>query len=155
MIHPSVYNVQLQIAEAVSRLAAGAQTAERNILNSSSQHGTSNADMEKFYKRVHIKLIELERRRAWLLDQAGTRPSTWSSWEKYGRMPPADRALAIADALGVSVEYLVAGRETPFDFRGSNPLIVQINQQLMAMSEQQQRRVLTVVNTIRLEETPS
>ena len=108
--------------------------------------------MEKFYKRVHIKLIEVERKRSWLLAQADVKPSTWSSWETYGRMPPADRALAIADALGVSVEYLVAGRETPFDFRGSNPLIVQINQQLTEMSEQQLRRVLTVINTIRLEE---
>jgi len=111
--------------------------------------------MDKFYKRVHIKLIELERKRSWLLEQADIKPSTWSSWEKYGRMPPADRALAVADALGVSVEYLVAGRETPFDFRGSNPLIVQINQQLMEMSEQQLRRVLTMVNTLRLEESRS
>ena len=108
--------------------------------------------MEKLYKRVHIKLIELERKRSWLLDQAGIKPSTWSSWEKYGRMPPADRALAIADALGVTVEYLVAGRETPFDFRGRNPVIVQITQALMGVSEAQLRRALTVVNTIRLEE---
>jgi transcriptional regulator with XRE-family HTH domain len=111
--------------------------------------------MDKFYKRVHIKLIELDRKRSWLLEQTGIRPSTWSSWEKYGRMPPADRALAVADALGVSLEYLVAGRETPFDFRGSDPLIMRINQQLGEMSEQQLRRVLTIVNTIHIEETGS
>jgi hypothetical protein len=110
-----------------------------------------HAYMEKFYKRVHIKLIEVERKRSWLLAQTGIKASTWSSWEKYGRIPPADRALAIADALGVSVEYLVAGRETPFDFRGSDPLILQINQQLLGMTEQQLRRVLTVVNTIGIE----
>ena len=109
--------------------------------------------MEKFYKRVHFKLVELERKRSWLLEQTDIKPSTWSSWEKFGRIPPADRALAVADALGVSVEYLVAGRETPFDLRGSNPLIVQINQQLMEMGEPQLRRVLTMVNTMRIEET--
>ena len=30
-----------------------------------------------------------------------------------GSMPPADKAVAIAGALGVSVEYLVTGRKTP------------------------------------------
>jgi len=30
-----------------------------------------------------------------------------------GSMPPADKAVAIAQALGVTVEYLVTGKETP------------------------------------------
>ena len=71
--------------------------------------------MEPFYKRVHVRLIELDRKRPWLLKQTGITPSTWNSWVKFGRIPPADRSLAIADALGVSVEFLVAGRESPFD----------------------------------------
>ncbi len=111
--------------------------------------------MEAFYKRVHIKLIELEKKRSWLLAQTDIKPSTWSSWEKYGRIPPADRALAIANTLGVSLEYLITGKQTPFDFRRSNPLILQISQQLMDMNEQQLRHVLTVLNTIRIEESQS
>lgn len=107
--------------------------------------------MNKFYKRVHIKLIELDRKRAWLLEQTAIKPSTWSSWEKYGRMPPADRALAVADALGVTLEYLVTGKETPFDFRGSSPLVGQICQQVMRMDEQQLRRMLTVVNSLNID----
>ena len=108
--------------------------------------------MEKFYMRVKIKLVELARKRSWLLAQTNIKPSTWSSWEKHARMPPADKALHIAEALGVTVEYLVAGRETPFDFRAANPLLGQITQQLVKMSEPQLHRVLTMVNTIRLEE---
>ena len=104
--------------------------------------------MEPFYKRVHVRLIELERKRSWLLEQTGIKPSTWNSWEKFGRIPPADRALAIADALGVSLEFLVAGRETPFDFRRNNPLVLRITQQLLEMTEDQLRRVLAVVDTI-------
>lgn len=104
--------------------------------------------MEPFYKRIHVRLIELERKRSWLLEQTGIKPSTWNSWEKFGRIPPADRALAIADALGVSLEFLVAGRETPFDFRRNNPLVLRITQQLLEMSEDQLRRVLAVVDTI-------
>ena len=104
--------------------------------------------MEPFYKRVHVRLIELDRKRPWLLKQAGIKPSTWNSWEKFGRMPPADRALAIADALGVSVDFLVDGRETPFDFRKENPLISEVTRLLLDLNEDQLRRVLAVVESI-------
>jgi transcriptional regulator with XRE-family HTH domain len=104
--------------------------------------------MESFYKRVHVRLIELDRKRPWLLKQAGIKPSTWNSWEKFGRIPPADRALVIADALGVSLEFLVDGRETPFDFRKESPLITEITRLLLELSEDQLRRVLAVVESI-------
>jgi transcriptional regulator with XRE-family HTH domain len=104
--------------------------------------------MEPFYKRVHVRLIELDRKRPWLLKQAEIKPSTWNSWEKFGRIPPADRALVIADALGVSVEFLVDGRETPFDFRKENPLITEITRLLLELSEDQLRRVLAVAESI-------
>ncbi len=94
----------------------------------------------------------MEKKRSWLLTQAGIKPSTWSSWEKYGRIPPADRALAVSDALGVSVEFLVSGRESAFDMRHTSPLVTQICQQLPGMSEKQLRVVLTAVNTARLEQ---
>lgn len=84
--------------------------------------------MHQFYKRVHLKLIELERKRSWLLVRTGIKPSTWSSWERNGRYPPADRAAQIASTLGVSVEYLVTGRETPFDLRGEHALLNEIIQ---------------------------
>jgi hypothetical protein len=111
--------------------------------------------MESFYKRVGVKLIELEKKRSWLLSQTNIKPSTWSSWVRFGRMPPADSAVAIADTLGVSVEFLVTGRETAFDFRRGNPLALQISLQLMEMNEQELRRVMTLVNTIRLEGSQS
>jgi transcriptional regulator with XRE-family HTH domain len=108
--------------------------------------------MEPFYKRVHVRLIEMEKKRSWLLSQAGIRPSTWSSWEKFGRFPPADRALAVADALGVTVDFLVTGRQSALDMRHTNPLVMQICQQLPGMGEKQLRQVLTAVNTARLEQ---
>jgi hypothetical protein len=66
-------------------------------------------------------------------------------------MPSADRALAIADALDVSPEFLITGRETPFDLRSTRPLVAQIVQQLDGLNERQLRRVLTAVNTVALE----
>jgi transcriptional regulator with XRE-family HTH domain len=108
--------------------------------------------MNQFYKRVHLRLVEIERKRSWLLLQAGVKPSTWSSWEKHGRVPPADRALSVADALGLSLEFLLTGRETAFDMRQSNPLVVQIFNQLKFLEDHQLRDVLTLVNTMRLDE---
>ena len=107
--------------------------------------------MESFYKRVNVRLAEIGHKRSWLLVQTSIKPSTWSSWETHGRLPSADRALAIADALGVSLEFLLAGRETAFDMRQSNPLVVQIFNQLKSLDERQLRQVLTTVNTMRLE----
>ena len=107
--------------------------------------------MEPFYKRVQIRLVEIERKRSWLLTQTSIKPSTWSSWETHGRIPPADRALAIADALGLSLEFLLVGRETTFDMRQSHPLVLQIFNQLKTLDERQLRQVLTTVNTVRLQ----
>ncbi len=107
--------------------------------------------MNLFYKRVHLRLVEIDRKRSWLLSQTGIKPSTWSSWETHGRVPPADRALAVADALGLSLEFLLAGRETAFDMRQSSPLVLQIFNQLKTLDDHQLRRVLTLVNTMRLE----
>ena len=108
--------------------------------------------MNLFYKRIHLRLVEIERKRSWLLTQTGIKPSTWSSWETHGRVPPADRALLIADALGVSLEFLLTGRETAFDMRHSNPLVVQIFNQLKSLDDLQLREVLTTVNTMRIQQ---
>jgi transcriptional regulator with XRE-family HTH domain len=109
------------------------------------------AIMESFYKRVHLRLVEIERKRSWLLAQTGIKASTWSSWETNARIPPADRALAIADALGLSLEFLLVGRETAFDMKLINPLVVQIFNQLKFLDDRQLREVLTRVNSMRLQ----
>ena len=107
--------------------------------------------MEQFYKRINVRLAQIEHKRSWLLSQTGIKPSTWSSWQTHGRVPPADRALAIADALGVSLEFLLAGRETAFDMRQSDPLAVQIFNQLKSLDKNQLRQVLITINSMRLE----
>ena len=113
------------------------------------------ANMKLFYERIRSKLAENGQKRSWLLKQTGIKPSTWSSWEKFDRLPPADRALAIADKLSVSLEFLVTGRQNRFDTSRSHTLIGKILQQLEGMSERQLQRVLTAVNTVALEEPES
>ena len=113
------------------------------------------ANMESFYRRIHDKLRERDKKRSWLLKKTGIKPSTWSSWEKFGRYPPADRALAIADALEVPVEFLVTGKETHLDARRSHPLVATILRQLEDLNEPQLQRVLIAVNTIAIEQPES
>ena len=110
--------------------------------------------MNQFYKRIQLRLVDMERKRSWLLSRAAVKPSTWSSWEKHERVPPADRALAIADALGVSLEFLLTGRETTFDMRQSHPLVLEIFNQLKFLDERQLKDVLTRVNSMRLQQAP-
>lgn len=46
-----------------------------------------------------------------LAENIGIRVPTISDWKKNGTFPPVDIALKIAQALNVSVEYLVLGKE--------------------------------------------
>ena len=58
-------------------------------------------------------------------------------------MPPADVAVKIANVLGVSVEYLVTGKETniPSDVR-------LINRNLLRLNEKERKIVAVLVNTL-------
>jgi len=111
--------------------------------------------MELFYNRVNIRLAEIGQKRSWLLAQTGIKPSTWSSWEKHQRIPQADRALAIAVELGVSLEYLLTGRETAFDMRQSNPLVALIFNRLKSLDDAQLREVFHMVNEMTLPRPPA
>jgi transcriptional regulator with XRE-family HTH domain len=64
--------------------------------------------INEFWKRVDALLGE-DRNQMWLADKTGIRQTTISGWRTNGRMPPADRAVKIAQVLDVSVEYLVTG----------------------------------------------
>jgi phage repressor protein C with HTH and peptisase S24 domain len=64
--------------------------------------------INEFWKRVDTLLGD-DHNQMWLADKTGIRQTTISGWRTNGRMPPADRAVKIAQVLDVSVEYLVTG----------------------------------------------
>jgi hypothetical protein len=76
----------------VSSIAKYADSSSTGGYNDTSWNRTDFLELE--FQRLDLLV-------PWLLKQAGIKPSTWNSWEKFGRIPPADRALMIADALGV------------------------------------------------------
>lgn len=71
--------------------------------------------MINFWKRVKTLMPE-DITQTWLAHEIGATPHMLSQWIVRGSIPRADKAQKIADALGVTVEYLVTGRE-PYDDR--------------------------------------
>jgi len=59
---------------------------------------------------------EVDRQRTsfeWLYQKTRIPKGTFSSWKNRGVVPRADEALLIAEALGVSMEYLLTGIDGP------------------------------------------
>ena len=70
--------------------------------------------MLTFWKRVKDLLTD-DLNQSWLSRKIGVSHTTMSSWINRDRLPKADLAVQIAQALGVSVEYLVTGIDTDED----------------------------------------
>lgn len=65
-----------------------------------------------FMDRVESILKEKRLTQKELAEDLGLRRPTLSDWKKNGAVPAADICLRIAEYLGVSVEWLVTGKET-------------------------------------------
>ncbi|MGD9939103.1 MAG: helix-turn-helix domain-containing protein [Clostridia bacterium] len=62
-----------------------------------------------FWERLDSE-IEKRSTRKEIAERAGIAASTISMWKKRNSLPIADTAVKLAQALGVSVEYLVTGQ---------------------------------------------
>jgi len=67
---------------------------------------------ECFMDRVESILKEKRLTQKELAEELMLRRPTLSDWKKNGAVPAADICLRIADYLGVSVEWLVTGKES-------------------------------------------
>jgi transcriptional regulator with XRE-family HTH domain len=61
--------------------------------------------------RIDKRLSQLKEKRAGLCRSVGINPGSLSDWVRNGTILDADTALAIADHLGVSVRWLVTGKD--------------------------------------------
>ena len=64
-----------------------------------------------FMERVEGLLKEKKLTQKELADDLGLRRPTLSDWKKNGAIPAGDICIRIADYLGISVEWLVTGKE--------------------------------------------
>ncbi len=67
--------------------------------------------MLAFWERVR-NLLTHDLNQAWLCRKLGIASATMSTWVTHDRLPKADMAVRIAQALGVSAEYLVTGKDS-------------------------------------------
>jgi len=80
---------------------------------------------EDFFWKMVAKEVERQRTSfEWLYRKTHISKGTFSSWKSRNIVPRADEALRIAQALKVSVEYLLTG--TDFPKEPSNPFINEI-----------------------------
>lgn len=68
-----------------------------------------NIDME-FWNRVKDEIARQNTTQEWVAKKTNSNYRTFRGWVSREIMPNADQAVAIADALGTSVEYLVTGK---------------------------------------------
>jgi transcriptional regulator with XRE-family HTH domain len=66
-------------------------------------------NVEFFWKMVKKEVERQKTSFEWLYRKTGISKGTFSSWKSRNLMPRADDAFKIAEALDVSVEYLLAG----------------------------------------------
>lgn len=65
----------------------------------------------EFIDRIETLLEEKNEKRAHLAKAVGVSNQSFTDWKKRGTIPAADIALKIADHLGVSLEWLLTGKE--------------------------------------------
>jgi len=64
-----------------------------------------------FWKMVAFEVGRQKTSFEWLYQKTKVAKGTFSSWKTRNILPRADVALRIAEALGVTVEYLLTGRD--------------------------------------------
>jgi transcriptional regulator with XRE-family HTH domain len=71
---------------------------------------------------------------------------TFSSWKNRNAIPRADEALHIAEALKVSVEYLLTGTDP--QKKPSNPAINEINETILFFDDNDLQTILATVRAM-------
>jgi len=85
-----------------------------------------------------------------LAAQSGISKSTLDNYLGVrGYMPSAEAAVKIAQALGVSVEYLVTGEENSSDKNVLGPEIRSLVQNFKLLNEEDRRMVISILHLFR------
>ena len=96
--------------------------------------------MLDFYDRVKLICHAQKTNVQDLLKRVNMVYGTYKSARRYGHLPRADDVYRIANALGVSMDYLIVGRDTQ-----DNPVMADIYARLPNLTPQQQEAVLALI----------
>jgi transcriptional regulator with XRE-family HTH domain len=81
---------------------------------------------EFFWEMIKKEVERQQTSFEWLYRKTRIPKGTFSSWKSRNIIPRADEAFRIAEALKVSVEYLLTGADRPKKL--SNPIVHEINE---------------------------
>ena len=132
------YAIKLQMQTFVNILIIQTQTEI-------SYHGRMNAEF--FWEMVKK---EVERQRTsfeWLYRKTNISKGTFSSWKSRNIMPRADEAFLIANALKVSLEYLLTGIDQPVD-SSTKTTIHEIAEKIPFFDDYDMETLLATVRTM-------
>lgn len=74
--------------------------------------------MNTFLSNVDHALARIGKKRPWLADTSGVGLSTVNNWFAYDRTPNCEQGLAVAKALGTTIEALMGEKLTPPELSG-------------------------------------
>jgi len=103
-------------------------------------------DAEFFWKMVTNEVERQCTSYEWLYRKTQIPKGTFSSWKNRQTIPRADEAFRIAEALKVSVEYLLTGADQPRE--PSNPAINEITGTIPFFDENDLQTLLATVRAM-------
>lgn len=102
--------------------------------------------MNDVLRRINDRLHELDRRRPWLAQASGIDKNTINTWFQSDRIPRMDFAARIAEALGVTLDWLATGIEPEPIL--SDPVLAEICALLKGASDEVKQAMLTTVRAM-------
>jgi transcriptional regulator with XRE-family HTH domain len=101
---------------------------------------------EFFWKMVKNEVERQQTSFEWLYRKTQIPKGTFSSWKSRNIIPRADEAFRIAEALKVSVEYLLTGADP--QKKASNPTINEINETAPFFDDNDLQTILATVRAM-------
>jgi len=101
---------------------------------------------EFFWKMVKKEVERQQTSFEWLYRKTKISKGTFSSWKNRNTIPRADEAFLIANALNVSVEYLLTGVDKPRKI--SNTILNEITEKIPFFDDYDIQTLLATVRTM-------
>jgi len=101
---------------------------------------------EFFWKMVKNEVERQQTSFEWLYRKTLIPKGTFSSWKNRNIVPRADEAFRIAEALKVSVEYLLTGTDP--QKKPSNPIIQEISETVPFFDDNDLQTILATVRAM-------
>jgi transcriptional regulator with XRE-family HTH domain len=101
---------------------------------------------EFFWKMVKKEVERQNTSFEWLYQKTQIPKGTFSSWKNRNIIPRADEAFRIAEALKVSVEYLLTGTDP--QKKPSNPIIHEISETVPFFDDSDLQTILATVRAM-------